>query len=559
MAANAEKLAALQEKIRRYDLIVNRELQSQRGGLIHFVRYFWDVLEPNTPLVDGWPLEAICEHLEATAFGECTRLLIVVPPGFCKSLLTDVFFPAWMWSAMGAPSTRFVAFSYAASLTERDNGRFRDLMLSAQFQELWGHAVKLRKVGETKVSNDATGWKLASSVGGVGTGERGTYVILDDAHSIKQIESEVVRTETVRWFREAMSNRLNDMETGVIIIIMQRSHDLDVAGVVLRENMGYCTLLIDMEYDTRRQTAGEPNAIGWVDPREEEGELAWPERFSASVCVDIRNTIGPYAWAAQYQQMPVPRGGGIIKRDWWQLWDGEVAKGYGLEWNIQKGARKEFPEMELVCASLDTSFGEKQENDLNAMTVWGVWLDRAKNRRAMLMYAWAKRLPLHGTNVEAFPNEAKVNYEERKRAASGLVELVADTCKRYRVKRLLIENKTRGHDVANELVRLYAKENFGVEMVDPVKDKVSRTHAIVPLFTDGAVWAPNTPWADAVLDECEGFPKYAHDDLHDTVTQFLLWARHNGLLIRGDEASYADNQGAVYHHHTRSVAEQYGV
>ena len=96
-------------------------------------------------------------------------------------------------------------------------------------------------------------------------------------------------------------------------------------------------------------------------------------------------------------------------------------------------------------------------------------------------------------------------------------------------------------------------------MVDPVTDKVSRTHAIVPLFTDGAVWAPNTPWADAVLDECEGFPKYAHDDLHDTVTQFLLWARHNGLLIRGDEASYADNQGAVYHHHTRSVAEQYGV
>ena len=79
-----------------------------------------------------------------------------------------------------------------------------------------------------------------------------------------------------------------------------------------------------------------------------------------------------------------PKGGGIIKREWWQPWDEEEARRYGLEWN---GALKEYPLFSLVVGSLDTSYGERQENDYNALTIWGVWIDRNKNRRAMLMIA----------------------------------------------------------------------------------------------------------------------------------------------------------------------------
>jgi len=89
----------------------------RQGGLIAFVRYFWHVLEPETKFVDGWTMWAICEHLEAVTFGEITRLLINVPPGFCKSMLVDVFWPAWEWGPMDRAHHRFVCFSYAASLT----------------------------------------------------------------------------------------------------------------------------------------------------------------------------------------------------------------------------------------------------------------------------------------------------------------------------------------------------------------------------------------------------------------------------------------------------------
>src|SRR5882672_7863046 len=119
-----------------------RAAQSQRGGLIEFVRYFWHVLEPERELIEGWPLLAMCLHLESVTFGDTNRLLINIFPGAMKSLLVNCFWPSWEWGAMGMPSMRTVAFSYAASLTERDNGKFRDLILSKEYQYLWGHVFK---------------------------------------------------------------------------------------------------------------------------------------------------------------------------------------------------------------------------------------------------------------------------------------------------------------------------------------------------------------------------------------------------------------------------------
>lgn len=282
----------------------------------------------------------------------------------------------------------------------------------------------------------------------------------------------------------------------------------------------------------------------------------WPERFGHREVTRMKGIMGPYMASGRLQQSPVPKGGGIILSDWWQVWDQEEAQRYGLEWH---GGRKEFPPFELVVGSIDTSFGLKEENDFNAMTVWGIWLDRNRNRRAMLMFAWNKRLKLNGTVIAQMPTEAKVNYLARQKEEWGLVEWVADTCKRYRVKRLLIENKTRGQDVADEINRLYVRENWGVELLPVAGDKVSRTHGIVPLFTDNAIWAPNTGWAQAVIQQSATFPKDTHDDMHDTVTQFLNWAREHGIIERADESSAALEDEMRPKHHDGGVAAQYGV
>ena len=294
MSTEALKKLALASK--RLEILEERERQAGPGGLMAFVRYFWSILEPNQPFVEGWAINAIAEHLEAVHTGEINRLLINVPPGFSKSLLTNCFFPAWEWSAAGRPDLRFLSFSYAAHLTRRDNRKLINLLRDQRFIDLWGkhQGFELVKEGEELVVNNKTGWKFATSVGGVGTGERGSRILIDDPHAVRDTESDAVRTSTVRWFRETVSNRLNN-ENDAIIVIMQRIHEDDVAGNIVAddEGLGYTQLRIPMEY-IEDDPCARPTKIGWTDPRTYGGELAWPQRYSAPFLRQFK--IIPFMW-----------------------------------------------------------------------------------------------------------------------------------------------------------------------------------------------------------------------------------------------------------------------
>ena len=507
------------ERARREAIIRHRE------SLYEFVRDMWSVLEPETPLVDGWAMHAICVHLEAVANGEINRLLINVPPGFSKSLLCNVFFPAWLWGPASRPHLRMLKFSYAASLTERDNAKLRDLMQSQEYKQLYGDVFDLRKVGETKITNSKTGSALATSVGGVGTGERGDLVVLDDPHSVKESESDAVRGETVRWFREALSNRLNDMERSAIVVIMQRVHEADVSGTILSEGLGYTHLMIPMEYDPGRHCS---TSIGWTDPRTEDREPAWPERFPPQVIADLQSALGPYAYAGQYQQSPAPRGGGIFQRDWWQLWADDA-----------------YPPLEFVLVSADTAYTEKESNDPSACTVWGLWRENGAPR-IVLIYAWRKFLQMHGKYEPRRAGETTPEFEARTKPFWGLVEWLAWTCRRYKADKLIIEGKASGLTAVQEIQRLHGTEQWNVQVVQPHGDKVSRAHAVQPVFSQLLVYAPDRDWADMVMDEMQSFPRGRYKDLTDSATQAMKFMRDAGLIVHRHETEFAEQEARQY-------------
>lgn len=518
-----------------------------------FLRYFWRVLEPEASLVEGWPLFAVCQHLEAVTAGEINRLLINVPPGFMKSLLTDVYWPAWEWGPMKLTHYRYVAFSYSASLTERDNDKFRTLITHPSYQALYGplktrtvqgertevvDGVALRNKTTIKVMNTNTGWKLASSVGGVGTGERGDRVIIDDPHNVIEGESEQVRGETVRWFRESVSSRFNNLDTGALVIIMQRVHEDDVSGTVLSLGLPYCHLMIPWEFDPTRCME---NDLGWIDPRHDEndpdgnaGAVAWPERFSDEAIANLQTALGPYAWAGQYQQAPTPRGGGIFQRSWWQPWQPADGK---------------FPLFDYVVASLDGAFTEKEENDPSALTIFGIFTHPQTGERSiMLIDAWRKWLKMHGEptprndretirigDTAAIKARKDLLWKNRVGDEWGLVEWVAYTCRFRKVDKLLIEGKASGITVAQELQRLHKFEEWSVQLCPVKGDKVARAHAVSPTFSQHKVYAPLRDWAEMVIDEMAVFPKGKYDDLTDSVTQAMKYLRETGLAQTSQE------------------------
>jgi predicted phage terminase large subunit-like protein len=464
----------------------------------------------------------------------------------------------------------------------------RRLLLSPFYRRYWSGRFTLAWDQNTKgqFDNTAGGSRISTSVRGGLLGLGGDVICIDDPHNTeteKKIESDADRQLVKSWWQEVTSTRLNDPKQSAIVVVMQRLHEEDLSGIILDsiEETGedWTHFMVPMEFDADRcsVTVKLPkrdddgldhfgNREEWIDPRMvdferdgHDGQLMWETRFGAHEVQRMKALMGPYMAAGRLAQSPSPKGGGILKRDWWPCWGEEQALRYGLVWNTEKGGLKQLPETSLVVASLDTAFKEKEENDYNALTIFGLWIDKNKNRRAMLQYAWQKRLSLHGTMLEKGSQEIQVQFTKRQQEEWGLVEWVAHECKRWKVNRLLIEDKARGGDVANELRRLYARERWAIELLPVEGDKVSRAHTCVPLFVDGAIWAPNTRWAEMVIKQCAQFPKASHDDLVDSVTQFVNWARVNELLIRGDEMTAVMEEDMKMKPRPSSVAEQYGV
>jgi predicted phage terminase large subunit-like protein len=465
-----------------------------------FVKAFWSIVEPHTPLVWNWTMDAVTEHLQAVNNKQIKRLIINIPPGFSKSLLTNVFFPAWEWTRR--PQERYLCVSYSQLLTIRDNRRFLRLISSAEYQELW--SVKLDQESVVNILNSETGWKVASSIGGSVTGQRGSRILLDDPNNVSESESKVILESTNMWIRETMSDRLSNMVEDAIICIQQRTAETDVTGTLLDMDDSYVHLMIPMEHDTSRHCV---TCIGWEDPRIEDGELAFPERFPAGSVDHLKMSKGPYAYAAQYMQLPAPRGGGIIKSEWWQVWP-PVDPSQPIE---SQQIALQYPEMDYIICVCDTAYTVKEENDPSACIVFGTFALGGKTK-IMMMEAWRGYLEFH-----------------------ELKEKIYTTCMKRRVDTLVIEGKASGKSVIQELYRQVTGGEFNIVEINPDGDKVSRVHSIISLLAAGIVYAPDRKWADDVILECSNFPKGKHDDYVDCVSMGLSYLRKTGIALMPTE------------------------
>jgi predicted phage terminase large subunit-like protein len=497
-------------------------------SLTEFMKASWHIIEPGKPYIHNWHADFIAAHLEAITDGikisdkPYNRLLINIPPGMSKSLMTSVFWPAWEWGPKQMPYLRSICASHSQDLAIRDSMRMRRLITSEWYQSHWPH-VQLQgdQNAKTKFENTSSGFRQAVASGSI-TGARGDRVIIDDPHSVDSANSDAQRTSTNLWFREAVPTRLDNPISSAIVVIMQRLHEDDISGLILSEEFDYDHIMLPMRYDPIRTT---PTKLGYEDPRTEPGELLFEERFPLSVVERDERSLGSYATAGQFQQEPKPRGGGIIKDAWWQLWD-----------------RTEYPPVEFVIAALDTAYTAKTENDPSAMTVWGVWSGSTHSTTRTRMvdrYGQPIEMPVNNSNSSDSPKTILMAAWNEHLELHDLVKKVVETCRKMKVDMLLIENKAAGHSVAQELRRLFSYEDFSVRMWDPKTiDKVARLYSVQHLFEEGMVYAPDKDWAEMVIQQVSVFPKGKHDDLVDATSMPLKQLRDMGLLTRSPERLY---------------------
>ncbi|HEY3525162.1 MAG TPA: hypothetical protein VGK47_03125, partial [Nitrososphaeraceae archaeon] len=227
-------------------------LKAQRS-LYEFTKQAWPIIEPKEPFVDGMHMRALCMHLEAVSRGQINRLIVNVPPRTAKSTITSVMWPAWDWIENHWRKFLFASHSFKFSL--RDSSRCKEIIKSKWYQKNWGHLYHIKKDTESFFSNNHTGSRNITSVSSNATGENADIVVADDINDTRKVFSDKIRDTTNAFFSGTLSMRLNDRRKSSIVIVMQRSHELDVTGYAIANDKDnrWVKFIMPMEYESKRK------------------------------------------------------------------------------------------------------------------------------------------------------------------------------------------------------------------------------------------------------------------------------------------------------------------
>ncbi len=335
---------------------------------------------------------------------------------------------------------------------------------------------------------------FAIGVGGAVTGKGADVLVIDDPHSEQEGQSAdpAVFDRTYDWYTSGPRQRLQP--GGAIVIVMTRWHMRDLTGKIIKAS-------------AQRVGSDEWELIEFpaIMPS---GRPLWPEFWSQTELEALRSELPSPKWNAQYQQNPTAEEGALIKREWWRRWEHDHP-----------------PQCEFVIQSWDTAFLKTQRADYSACTTWGVFYhpddDGISQPNIILLDAYKERLE--------FPELKKTAYEMWS-------EMQPDA--------FIVEGKAAGMPLIFELRAM----GIPVSEYTPSRgnDKIARVNAVADLFASGNVWAPETRFAEEVIEEFAAFPAGEHDDLVDSSTQALLRFRQGGFVsLHTDEEDDFDPHGRV--------------
>ncbi len=439
----------------------------------------------------GWFQERLCRELDQflsdVVAGLNPRLMFIGPPRHGKTEIASRRFPAYVFGKR--PISNIIASSYAAPLAQRNNRDVQRVMDTAVYRRIFPatrlHGTNIATLSGQPLRN-AHIFEIVNYLGsyrsaGVGEGITGMgfdFGLIDDpVKDAQQAGSEVERNSIGEWYETTFYSRASPLSG--ILLIMTRWHEDDLAGRLLYK--------AQFEGGEQWRVVRLP-AIAEEDEFDpdtgvlirKEGEALHPERYPLSRLEQIRTVVGSYAFASLYQGRPVPKGGGIIRKEDFKFY-----------FRAELG---DNPKFDLVVLSTDAAFKDTASSSYVVTQAWG----RRGNKHYLLAQS-RKRLTFSGTvrdirtMRQRFPN----------------------------ANAILIEDKANGPAIIDTI----GKELPGVIAVEPQGSKQARAEAVVPLFEAGNVLLPHPdeePWVESFIHEWLSVPTGAYWDMVDSSSQYLV-------------------------------------
>lgn len=470
-------------------------VERARRHLLDFTTYTFPGYQTN------WHHRVMCEYLERWAFGDLKRLMIFMPPRSGKSELVSRRLVSWLFGRN--PNLSIIVASYSSDLASAMNRDVQNIIDDDAYQrvfpqtELFGKNIRavarrsyLRNSSEFEIVNKKGAYKCAGVGSGI-TGRGFTHGIIDDPVKDRvDAESQAMSKRLWEWYTSTFySRRMTD--DARILITLTRWSERDLAGKLLD--------LAKSNPDAEQWTvvsfpmvAEDPLTPG--DPRKI-GDALWPERFSLESLVATKIAMGPYDWSALMQQRPTVPGGAIFDRSWWRF--------YHVREDIVEARNREagmqlltlYPEnFDDQVQSWDLNFGDEGKDPSYVVgTVWGrVGADR------FLLDMYRKQVD--------FPETLK-QFEIMSQKWPLAV-------------RKLVENRANGQAMISSLRHKIP----GIIPVNPRGSKEIRARAAAPVAESKNIYLPHPdiqPWVSDFIDELADFPSGRHNDIVDTVSQYL--------------------------------------
>ena len=466
---DAEKRKVFSQ-LEQYERIAEQE--KAKTNFMEFVHKVWPAF------ISGRHHAKMARAFERVARGELKRLIINMPPRHTKSEFASYLLPAWFLG--NYPGKKVIQTSHTAELAVGFGRKVRNLVDQESYKAVFsGVELQADSKAAGRWATNAGGDYFAIGVGGAVTGKGADLLIIDDPHSEQEAALAEINPDiydkTYEWYTSGPRQRLQP--GGAIVVVMTRWSKRDLTGQVLK---------------SAAQRGGDEWEVIEFPALLPSGNPLWPEFWSLKELSALKEELPNSKWQAQYQQNPTSEVSAIVKREWWQVWE-----------------KEDPPSCEFTLMAWDTAFEKSQRADYSALTTWGVFYHPddtgISQANIILLNAFRERMEFPRLKQEAI-----------------------DQYKEWEPDSVIIEKKASGAPLIYEMRAM----GIPVQEFTPSKgnDKISRLNAVSDLFASGRVWAPNTQWAEEVIDEVASFPSGEHDDYVDSVSLALMRFRKGGYL-----------------------------
>ncbi len=467
-----------------------------RRDLVTFFLRAFPEIRGGGRITPNWHLDAIACQLEQVRSGHRRNLLINLPPRHLKTMMVSVAWVAWMLGHN--PKLNFVCVSYANELSLKQARDCRAIMQTPWYRRLFPNTrIRHDRSAAHDFETSAGGGRLSTSVTGTLTGRGGDYIIIDDPIKPDEAASELVREAVNDWYFSTCDSRLDNPTGGGIIVVMQRLHQYDLAGMLIERSWPLLSLpAIAPEASTIQLTRGRFY-------HRAEGEPLQPARMPLEELRRKERDLGSRLFAAQWQQDPVPAKGNIIKALWL------------LQYLIAPARTGS----DYIVQSWDTASKADERNDYSVCVTALV-----RGRKVYLLDVW----------------RGKVEFSE-------LWKKVQELARTWNPRALLVEDTGNGTALISRLRNDAPKGVPSPIEIKPRIDKVGRLEAASTMIEAGDLIIPKeAPWLAIFKSELLGFPSVRHDDQVDALSQLMNWVdgKHRFKSTVGAGPVHFDRSGS---------------